>query len=88
MLVIQGADDRCNEPGASADQERFFMGGYRPSLDLWHTCAASLLGRGVHPKLVHHRLRHASITMTLDRYSQWIATMGRHAADGMDEALG
>jgi integrase len=59
-----------------------------PSLDLWHTCAASLLGRGVHPKLVHHRLRHASITMTLDRYSQWIATMGRHAADGMDEALG
>ena len=59
-----------------------------PSLDLWHTCAAPLLARGVHPKLVHHRLRHASITMNLDRYSQWIATMGRHAADGMDETLG
>jgi hypothetical protein len=58
-----------------------------PSLDLRHTCASSLLGRGVHPKLVHHHLGHASITMTLDRYSRWIATMGRHSADGMDEAL-
>jgi hypothetical protein len=26
--------------------------------------------------------------MTLYRYSHWIASMGRHAADGMDEALG
>ena len=58
------------------------------SHDLRHTCATLLLGRGVNPKLVHHQLGHASITMTLDRYSQWIATMGRHAADGMDEALG
>jgi integrase len=53
--------------------------------DLRHTCATLLLGRGVHPKLVQHRLGHASITMTLDRYSHWIP---RHAADGMDEALG
>jgi integrase len=59
-----------------------------PSLDLWHTCATSLLGRGVHPELVHHHLEHASITMTLDRYSHWMATMGRHDVDGMDEALG
>ena len=57
------------------------------SLDLRHTCATPLLRRGVHPKLVHHRLRHASITMTLDRYSHWIPSMGRHAADGMDETL-
>src|SRR5215218_1344423 len=56
--------------------------------DLRHTCATLLLGRGVHPKLVQHLLGHASITITLDRYSQWIATMGRHAADGMEEALG
>jgi integrase len=59
-----------------------------PSLDLRHTCATLLLGRGVHPKLVHHHLGHASIPMTLDRYSHWIPIMGRHAADGMDEALG
>jgi integrase len=56
--------------------------------DLRHTCATLLLGRGVHPKLVQHLLGHASITMTLDRYSHWIPSMGRHAADGMDEVLG
>ena len=56
--------------------------------DLRHTCATLLLGRGVHPKLVQHLLGHASISMTLDRYSHWIPSMGRHAADGMDEALG
>ena len=39
-------------------------------------------------KLVQHLLGHASITMTLDRYSHWIPSMGRHAADGMDETLG
>ena len=55
--------------------------------DLWHTCASLLLGRGVHLRLVLHLLGHASITMTLDCSSPWIATMGRHAADGMDEAL-
>ncbi|MDQ3659595.1 MAG: tyrosine-type recombinase/integrase [Actinomycetota bacterium] len=55
--------------------------------DLRHTCA-TLLGRRVHPKLVQHLLGHAGITMTLDRYSHRIPSMGRHAADGMDEALG
>ena len=28
-LMIQGADDRCDEPAGSANQERFFTGGYR-----------------------------------------------------------
>jgi pimeloyl-ACP methyl ester carboxylesterase len=28
-LMIQGADDRCDEPSGSAAQERFFTGGYR-----------------------------------------------------------
>ena len=56
--------------------------------DLRHTCASLLLGRGVHLRLVLHLLGHPSITMTLDRSSPWIPSMGRHAADGMDEALG
>ena len=56
--------------------------------DLRHTCATLLLGRGVHPTLVQHLLGHASITMTLDRYSHWLPSMGRHAAEGMDQALG
>ena len=56
--------------------------------DLRHTCATLLLGRGVHPALVQHLLGHASITMTLDRYSHWIPSMGRYTAESMDEALG
>ena len=55
--------------------------------DLRHTCATLLLRRSVHLKLVQHLLGRASITMTLDRYSHWISSMGRYAADGMDEAL-
>jgi curved DNA-binding protein CbpA len=46
--------------------------------DLRHTCATLLLGRGVHPKLVQHLLGHASITLTLDRYSHGIPSMGKH----------
>jgi integrase len=55
--------------------------------DLRHTCATLLLSRGTHPKYVQLLLGHASITMTLDRYSHWIPSMGRATADGMDEAL-
>ena len=56
--------------------------------DLRHTCATLLLSRGTHPKMVQHLLGHASIQLTLDRYSHWIPSMGRAAAEGMDEALG
>jgi integrase len=57
--------------------------------DLRQTCATLLLGRGVHPKSVQYLLGlHASITMTLNRSSHWIPSMGRHTAEGMDEALG
>jgi integrase len=40
------------------------------------------------PKYIEQLAGHASITMTLDRYSHWIPSMGRYAADRMDEALG
>jgi hypothetical protein len=46
------------------------------------------LARSTHAKYVQHPLGHVSIQLTLDRYSHWIHSMGRHAADGMDEALG
>jgi integrase-like protein len=49
--------------------------------DLRHTCATMLLGRRMYLKLVQHLLRHASIAMTLDRYSHWIPCRGRPAAD-------
>ena len=55
--------------------------------DIRHACATLLLSRGTHPKLVQHLLGHASITMTLDRYSHWMPTMGKHTASAMDQAL-
>ena len=56
--------------------------------DLRHTCATLLLSRGTHPKMVQHLLGHASIQLTLDRYSHWMPSMGRATVEGMDEALG
>jgi len=48
----------------------------------------SLLACGIHLKYVQHPARHASIQLTLDRYSHWMPSLGRNTADGMDEALG
>jgi integrase len=56
--------------------------------DLRHTCFTILLTRSLHPKYVQHLAGHASIQVTLDRYSHWMPSMGRNTADGMDKALG
>jgi integrase len=56
--------------------------------DLRHTCATLLLSRGTHPTFVQKLLGHASVQLTLDRYSHWMPSMGRNTADGIDEALG
>ncbi len=54
-----------------------------------HRCLTMVLARSTHAtKYVQHLLGHVSIQLTLDPYSHWIPSMGRHAADGMDEALG
>jgi integrase len=55
--------------------------------DLRHTCATLLLSRGTHPKYVQKLLGHASIQLTLDRYSHWMPSMGKHTASAMDDAL-
>lgn len=55
--------------------------------DLRHSCFTLLLSRGVHPKYVQHLAGHASIQLTLDRYSHWMPSMGKHTASAMDEAL-
>jgi integrase len=56
--------------------------------DLRHTYATLLLARGTHPTYVQKSLGHASVQLTLDRYSHWIPSMGRATAEGMEEALG
>jgi len=54
--------------------------------DLRHTYATLLLARGTHPT-VQKSLGHASVQLTLDRYSHWMPTMGKHTASAMDEVL-
>src|SRR5215218_2120573 len=56
--------------------------------DLRHTYATLLLARGTHPTYVQKSLGHASVLLTLDRYSHWMPSMGRNTAQGIDEALG
>lgn len=58
-----------------------------PFHSLRHTAATLLLIRGVHPKVVSEMLGHASVAITLDRYSHVIPTMHREAARVMDELL-
>lgn len=55
--------------------------------DLRHSCFTLLLSSGVHPKYVQHLAGHASIQLTLDRYSHWMPSMGRHTASAMDDVL-
>ena len=56
-LMIQGAEDRCDEPFGSAHQERFFTGGYRRVL---------LDGIGHFP----HREAPDEVTQIIDRHLQ------------------
>jgi integrase len=56
--------------------------------DLRHTYATLLLARGTHPTYVQKSLGHASVQLTLDRYSHWMPSMGRNTAQGIDVALG
>jgi integrase len=56
--------------------------------DLRHTCATTLLRRGVNPKIVSERLGHASIVLTLDTYSHVLPDMQGGAADELQLAFG
>jgi len=55
--------------------------------DLRHTCATLLLSKGVHPKFVQELLGHATISITLDRYSHVIPAMGDHTRKAMEDVL-
>ena len=55
--------------------------------DLRHTCATLLLSRGHHPKLVQELLGHATVAMTLDRYSHVMPGMSDQTAAAMEAAL-
>jgi integrase len=54
--------------------------------DLRHTCATTLIGRGVHPKAIQHHLGHASIDITMDRYGHLLPDQFNEVAAQLDAA--
>ncbi len=54
---------------------------------LRHTHATQLLGQGVHPKIVSERLGHASVQITLDRYSHALPNLQEDAASQLDALM-
>lgn len=56
--------------------------------DLRHTCATLLLAQQVNPKIVSEMLGHATVSMTLDRYSHVLPDMQDAATRAMSAALG
>jgi integrase len=54
--------------------------------DLRHTAASLLIKNGEHPKAVHERLGHSSITITMDRYGHLYEGHDTEIADRLQEA--
>lgn len=54
--------------------------------DLRHTHATMLLEAGVHPRVVAERLGHASVTLTLQRYSHVLPHIQQSAVDALNAA--
>ena len=55
--------------------------------DLRHACGSLLLAQGVSPRVVMEVLGHSQVTLTLNTYSHVIPSLGREAADRMDDVL-
>ncbi len=84
--------------GALVDRDQLVRGDFIPLLkrallpairfhDLRHTAATLLLSQGVHPKVASEMLGHATVAITLDRYSHVTETMQRAAAASMTSLL-
>ncbi len=88
----------CTTAGKPLDFRNVVTASFKPLLkraglpdirfhDLRHTCATLLLSRGHHPKLVQELLGHASVAITLDRYSHVLPGMGDQTAAAMEAVL-
>ena len=88
----------CAERGTPSSRRTLTRCSFKPLLkraglpdirfhDLRHTCATLLLSRGHHPKLVQELLGHASVAITLDRYSHVLPGMSDQTAAAMESAL-
>ena len=61
---------------------------YQSGINSGKSCFAILPIRSTHLKYVQHLTEHASIQLTVDRYSHWMPSMGCNTVEGIDEALG
>ncbi len=89
-LVICREDGRPWHPGSfSAEwrQEAKRLGLKLRWHDLRHTHATLLAKAGEHPKVVQERLGHASITTTMDMYSQVLPDMQERAAERFEALM-
>lgn len=91
-LVFDRGDGEPTRPGRVADSfQRILLDHPElPRLTLHgmrHTTATLLLAAGVNPKIVQERLGHASVQMTLDRYSHVTLSMQDSAATLLDAVL-
>lgn len=66
--------------GAGLPHQRFH--------DLRHACATLLLSQGVPARVVMETLGHSEISLTLNTYSHVMPSVGREAAERMDQLLG
>jgi integrase len=66
--------------GAGLPRQRFH--------DLRHACASLLLAQGVPARVVMETLGHSEISLTLNTYSHVMPSVGREAAERMDQLLG
>jgi integrase len=55
--------------------------------DLRHTSATLALGAGIHPKIVSERLGHATVQLTLDRYSHVVEGLQERAAEQLGDVI-
>jgi len=87
-----------NEKGGVQDACNFVRREFKPALkragvpdvrfhDLRHTFASLLIQQGVHPKIISEQLGHASIQITMDRYSHLYDTAAIDAGDAMQAAI-
>ena len=52
--------------------------------DLRHTCAALMIDQGAHAKAIQERMRHSSITVTMDVYGHLLEGRDQDIARGLD----
>jgi integrase len=55
--------------------------------DLRHTAVSLLIQAGVHPKVIQRLMRHASVTITMDRYGHLIGNQLEQASHALDTLL-